>query len=388
MQRILKPRRAGTAKDFQSDARLRRHPNSVFTYMGGGLILSALVAFAVANVAPLAVAIFGTPLKWVAIFAPIALVLFASIRFEKLSMGALQGVFRGFALLMGVSLASELLVLTGASIVQAFLSAAVVFLAMALWGYTTKRDVSGWGSCLMIGLAGVIAALIVNLFLASGTLSVIVSIIAVIVFTGLTAWDMQRLRTEYFAYSGTNAVAGQASLGKLQVMGALSLCLNFINLFRMLLSLFGQRQEGQIMRTQETVASMLCPVCKTDLSMSDRGGVESDFRPSCRGVWLDRGELGKIIERTQPPIVGDVERGRDTEDKNSPGRRGGPSGLMGMAASLLQGNDDRHDRSREDRYDDRYDKPRPSKKKSILSEFSTDHYGGRSSSKEGSPLFR
>ena len=123
------------------------------------------------------------------------------------------------------------------------------------------------------------------------------------------------------------------------------------------------------MRTQETVASMLCPVCKTDLSMSDRGGVESDFRPSCRGVWLDRRELGKIIERTQPPIVGDVERGHDTEDRNSPGRRGGPGGLLGMAASLLQGNDDRHDRSRADRYDDRYDKPRPRKKKSVLSEF-------------------
>jgi FtsH-binding integral membrane protein len=244
MERIVKPRGRSTAKIGQYDAGLRRHLTGVFAYMGGGLVLSAAVAFAVANIAPLAAIIFGTPLKWVAIFAPLALVMFASFRFEKLSMSALQGLFWGFSALMGVSLASALLVFTGASIVQAFLSAAVVFLAMALWGYTTKRDLSGWGSFLMIGLIGVVGASIVNLFLASGTLSLIVSIIGVIIFTGLTAWDMQRLRSEYFAYSGTNAVAGQATLGKLQVMGALSLYLNFINLFQMLLSLFGQRQEG------------------------------------------------------------------------------------------------------------------------------------------------
>ena len=123
------------------------------------------------------------------------------------------------------------------------------------------------------------------------------------------------------------------------------------------------------MRTEETVASMLCPVCKTGLSMSDRSGVEIDFCPSCRGVWLDRGELDKIIERTQPPVVRDAERGRDSENRNNPDRRGSPGGLMGMAASLLQGDDDRYDRSRDDRYDDRYDKRRPKKKKSLLSEF-------------------
>lgn len=123
------------------------------------------------------------------------------------------------------------------------------------------------------------------------------------------------------------------------------------------------------MRTQENVASMLCPVCKTGLLMSDRSGVEIDFCPSCRGVWLDRGELDKIIERTQAPVVRDVERARDTEDRNNPDRRGSPGGLMGMAASLLKGDDDRYDRSRDDRYDDRYDKRRPKKKKSLLSEF-------------------
>lgn len=114
------------------------------------------------------------------------------------------------------------------------------------------------------------------------------------------------------------------------------------------------------MRTQETVSTMLCPVCRTGLSMSDRGGVEIDFCPSCRGVWLDRGELDKIIERTGIPIARDSDRQRSPE-------RGG--GLMGMAASMLQGDDDRYDRHRDPRYDDRYDKRRPKKRKSILSEF-------------------
>ena len=145
---------------------------------------------------------------------------------------------------MGVSLASALLVFTGTSIVQAFLSASIIFLTMALWGYTTKRDLSGWGSFLMIGLIGVIGASIVNLFLASGALAMAVSVIGVIVFTGLTASDMQRLRNEYLAHCEQGGVATQANLGKLQIMGALSLYLNLINLFQMLLSLFGQRQEG------------------------------------------------------------------------------------------------------------------------------------------------
>ncbi|GGJ64891.1 hypothetical protein CDQ92_01995 [Sphingopyxis bauzanensis] len=244
MERFFRRRGGSAVTGIQFDAGLRKHLTGVFAYMGGGLVLSAAIAFAVANIVPLAALIFGTPLKWVAIFAPLALVMFASFRFEKLSMSALQGLFWGFAALMGVSLASALLLFTGASIVQAFLSAAVVFLAMALWGYTTRRDLSGWGSFLMIGLVGVVGASIVNLFLASGILSLIVSIIGVIVFTGLTAWDMQRLRSEYFAYSEMNAGSGQISLGKLQMMGALSLYLNFVNLFQMLLSLFGQRQEG------------------------------------------------------------------------------------------------------------------------------------------------
>ena len=241
MEKTVQPRDYVSPEGLQYDVGLRKYLTGVFAYMGGGLGLSALVAFAVANVAPVTALIFGTPLKWVAIFAPLALVMFASFRFERLSVGALQGLFWGFAALMGVSLASALLVFTGTSIVQAFLSASIIFLTMALWGYTTKRDLSGWGSFLMIGLIGVIGASIVNLFLASGALAMAVS---VIVFTGLTASDMQRLRNEYLAHCEQGGVATQANLGKLQIMGALSLYLNLINLFQMLLSLFGQRQEG------------------------------------------------------------------------------------------------------------------------------------------------
>lgn len=244
MERTVQPSDYVSPKGLQYDVGLRMYLTGVFAYMGGGLVLSALVAFAVANVVPVTVLIFETPLKWVAIFAPLALVMFASFRFERLSVGALQGLFWGFAALMGVSLASALLMFTGTSIVQAFLSAAIIFLTMALWGYTTKRDLSGWGSFLIIGLIGVIGASIVNLFLASGALAMAVSVIGVIVFTGLTAWDMQRLRNEYLAPQGASGSAIQANLGKLQIMGALSLYLNLINLFQMLLILFGQRQEG------------------------------------------------------------------------------------------------------------------------------------------------
>lgn len=117
------------------------------------------------------------------------------------------------------------------------------------------------------------------------------------------------------------------------------------------------------MRTEETVASMLCPICKTGLSMSDRSGVEIDFCPCCRGVWLDRGELDKIIERAAASPVRKADSGQSSD------RRGGAGGLMGMATSLLQSDDDRYDRHRDDRYDDRYDKRHPKKKKSLLSEF-------------------
>ncbi|WP_419716216.1 zf-TFIIB domain-containing protein [Altererythrobacter aquiaggeris] len=123
------------------------------------------------------------------------------------------------------------------------------------------------------------------------------------------------------------------------------------------------------MRTHESVASMLCPVCKTGLSMADRSGVEIDFCPTCRGVWLDRGELDKIIDRTQVPDVRETAGMRAPENRSGERRGAAAGGLLGMAASLMQGDDDRYDRSRDVRYNDHYDKRRPKKKKSLLSEF-------------------
>ena len=218
------------------DAGLRTYLLGVFSYMAGGLVLSAAVAFVVANTAPLAALIFGTPLKWVAMFAPLAVLLIASFRFERMSVAGLQTFFWGFAALMGFSLASIFLTFTGISIVQALLGAAILFSTMALWGYTTKRDLTSWGSFLFVGLIAVILASIVNIFIGSSTLGMIVSAVGIVVFLGLTAWDMQRLKSAYYH-------SQRAALRKTQLIGALSLYLNFVNLFQLLLSLFGQRQE-------------------------------------------------------------------------------------------------------------------------------------------------
>ncbi len=154
MERTVPPRDYVAPEGRQYDVGLRKYLTGIFAYMGGGLVLSALVAFAVVNFDLVTALIFGTPLKWLAIFTPLALVMFASFRFDRLSVGVLQGLFWGFAALIGVSLASALRVFTSTSIVTAFLSASILFLTMALWGYTTKRDLSGWGSFPVIGLIG------------------------------------------------------------------------------------------------------------------------------------------------------------------------------------------------------------------------------------------
>jgi FtsH-binding integral membrane protein len=151
--------------------------------------------------------------------------------------------FFAFAAVMGVSMASIFLVFTGTSIALAFFSAAAVFAAMSLWGYTTNVDLSRWSTFLMVGLIGVVIASIVNLFVGSSTLQLVFSIVGVLVFTGLTAWDTQRLKSEYLAYAGSE----QAE--KLAVMGALSLYLNLVNLFQLLLSLFGQRRNDRPLDT-------------------------------------------------------------------------------------------------------------------------------------------
>lgn len=226
----------GASRSVDTDAGLRAHMLGVFRNMGLGLVITGLVAAFVANTPPLAAAIFGTPLKWVAIFAPLAFVFFFSFRIEKMTTSGARLAFYAFSAVMGVSLASVFLIFTGASIAQAFFSAAVMFLSMALWGYTTKRDLTRVGSFLIMGLIGILVASLINIFVGSSALQMAVSILGVVIFTGLTAWDAQRIKSEYFAFAGTEMAA------KLQVMGALSLYLNFVNLFQMLLSLTGERE--------------------------------------------------------------------------------------------------------------------------------------------------
>jgi FtsH-binding integral membrane protein len=226
---------AGT--DLAFDAGLRRHMLGIYNNMALGLAITGLVAFLIASTPALHQPIFGTPLKWVAMFAPLAFVFFFSFRIERMSAASARAAFYGFAAVMGVSMASIFLVFTGASIARTFFIAASMFLGISLWGYTTKRDLTGWSTFLFMGLIGVVVASLVNLFLGSTTLQLVVSFAGILVFTGLTAWDTQRAKSDYVAFAGT------AHAEKLGIMGALSLYLNFVNLFQLLLSFFGQREQ-------------------------------------------------------------------------------------------------------------------------------------------------
>ncbi len=228
------------ARDRESglfDEGLRRHMLRVYTFMGLGLALTGLVALGVASTPAIYGPIFNTPLKWVAIFAPLAFVMFMSFRIERMSATAIQIAYWSFAAVMGVSMASIFLIYTGASIAQTFLIAAITFLSVSLWGYTTKRDLSRFGTFLIMGVIGVVIASVVNLFLASSALHFAISIVGVLVFTALTAWDTQRLKHEYAAHHDYETGT------KLAVFGALSLYLNLINIFQLLLTFTGQRQE-------------------------------------------------------------------------------------------------------------------------------------------------
>jgi FtsH-binding integral membrane protein len=219
------------------DEGLRSYMLGIYRNMGIGLALTGLVALGVASTPALVALIFGTPLKWVAMFAPLAFVMFFSFRIDRMTTSGARTAFFAFAAVMGVSMASIFLVFTGTSIAQAFFTAAALFAGMSLWGYTTGRDLTKMSTFLMVGLIGVIGASLVNLFIGSSVLQTVVSVAGVVVFTGLTAWDTQRLKSEYFAYAGTQAAE------KLAIMGALSLYLNVINLFQLLLGLMGQREE-------------------------------------------------------------------------------------------------------------------------------------------------
>ncbi len=179
------------------DEGLRQHMLRIYNYMALGLVVTGVVAFVVGNTPALYVPIFSSPLKWVVMLAPLAFVLFFSFRMDAISASTAQTLFWAFCAVMGLSMASVFLVFTGASIARTFFIAGAMFGGMSLYGYTTKRDLSKFGSLLIMGLIGVVIASVVNLFLASSALQFAVSVIGIFVFVGLTAWDTQRIKEEY-----------------------------------------------------------------------------------------------------------------------------------------------------------------------------------------------
>jgi FtsH-binding integral membrane protein len=238
--------RPGTAAVV--DQGLRSYMLRVYNYMGIGLVVTGLVAYftytasfieqggRIVGLTSLGSALFGSPLQWVVMLAPLAFVLVLSFGITKLSVPMTQLLFWVFAAVMGLSLASIFAVYTGGSIAKVFFISAATFGAMSLYGYTTKRDLTQIGSFLIMGLIGVVIASIVNIFLHSSGLSFAISIVGVLVFVGLTAWDTQKIKESY------NVGFGAEVLAKGAIMGALSLYLDFINLFLMLLRLFGNQR--------------------------------------------------------------------------------------------------------------------------------------------------
>jgi hypothetical protein len=225
------------------DAGLRGYMLRVYNYMLIGLVLTGASAWVVANV-PAVGALFYqvnemtgrvglTGLGWIALLAPLGLVMLMSFGMQRMSLGAAQAVFWGYATLVGVSLAPVLLVYTGSSVAQTFFITSATFGAMSLYGYTTKSSLAGWGSFLFMGLIGVVIASLVNIFFQSSMVSFVISVIGVLVFTGLTAYDTQWIKESYSAYDD-GSVAGRKA-----IFGALKLYLDFINLFLMLLRLLG-----------------------------------------------------------------------------------------------------------------------------------------------------
>jgi FtsH-binding integral membrane protein len=223
------------------DVGLRQHMLRVYNYMASGLALTGLVAYVVSSYAlsdpQIARLLYGSPLKWVIMLAPVAVVFLFAARIQQMSYGTAQAVFWAYAGLMGLSLSSIFLVFTGESIARVFFITAGTFAATSLYGYTTRRDLSGFGSFLFMGLIGIVIASLVNMFIGSSALQFAISVIGVLVFTGLTAYDTQAIKEEY------SEVYDDGSIGKLAIMGALRLYLDFINLFVMMLQLFASQRE-------------------------------------------------------------------------------------------------------------------------------------------------
>ena len=221
----------------------------VYNYMAGGILLTGVVAYLTYSAAvvqradtgapiltPFGQLVYGSALRWVVMLAPLISVFFLSIRINKMSVGAAQFCFWLFSAVMGLSLSSIFLIYTGESITRVFFVTAAAFAALSLYGYTTKRDLSAWGTFLVMGVVGIILAGLFNIWLRSSALQFAISVIGVLVFAGLTAYDTQRIKSVYYEVLNDITATSKAA-----IMGALSLYLDFINMFIMMLSLFGRR---------------------------------------------------------------------------------------------------------------------------------------------------
>jgi len=232
---------AGSAARAEIDQGLRAYMLRVYNYMALALAVTGIFALGTATVAvnnpAVATALYASPLKWVIMFAPLAFVMVMSFGINKLSYGALQATFWAFAAIMGVSISSIFLVFTGASIAQTFFVTAAAFGALSLWGYTTKRDLSGMGSFLIMGVVGIILASLANIFFQSGAMAFVINVLGVLIFAGLTAYDTQRIKETYDMVSHNGEL-----MAKSAVMGALSLYLDFVNMFMFLLQFLGNRE--------------------------------------------------------------------------------------------------------------------------------------------------
>ena len=239
----------GVAGDVASrttfDAGLRKHMLSIYNYMSSGVLLTGIVALLTAR-SGLAMTFAQGPLMWLVMLSPLAIVFAMSFGANRFSTATLQMMFWGFATLMGLSMSTIFLVFTESSIAATFFATAAAFAGLSLFGYTTKKSLSGWGSFLIMGVVGLLVAMIINMIWPMPGLSLAISFIGVLIFAGLTAYDTQRLKNEYLAIqqmkmTNPNAVAAYP-VGKMVVMGALSLYLDFINMFQFLLSFMGNRE--------------------------------------------------------------------------------------------------------------------------------------------------
>lgn len=226
--------RSGVA-EAAFDAGLRSYMLSIYNYMASAVLLTGIVAMLFAS-SGLAQQVLVTPLRYLIMLAPLGFIMVLSFGINRLSTTAAQGLFWAFAVVMGLSMSSIFLVYTGASIGQTFFAAAAAFAGLSLYGYTTKRDLSAFGTFLIMGVVGLLVASLINIFLQSPVMNLVISFVGVLLFAGLTAYDTQKIKSLYYH------VAGSDMMGKTVVMGALTLYLDFVNMFTFLLQFMGDRR--------------------------------------------------------------------------------------------------------------------------------------------------